>query len=70
MGVGTTACDPTEKSGVPEEAEHLSALNMRSVGVRSDLPATLASDLGGSARPAEPKGRVDDLEIVNPQKAK
>lgn len=42
---------------------------MRSVGARNDPPATLALDRGGSARRAEPKGRVDDLEVVEPQKA-
>ncbi len=42
----------------------------RRVGARNDPPATLALDRGGSARRAEPKGRVDDLEIVKPQKAK
>ena len=43
---------------------------MRSVGARNDLPATLAFDRGGFARRAEPNGRVNDLEVVNPQKAK
>ncbi len=42
----------------------------RRVGARNDPPATLALDRGGSARRAEPKGRVDALEVVKPQKAK
>lgn len=45
-------------------------LHIRSVGARHDLPATLALDRGGAARRAEPKGRLDDLEVVKPQKAK
>ncbi len=45
-------------------------LHIRSVGARHDPPATLALDRGGAARRAEPKGRLDDLEVVKPQKAK
>ena len=43
---------------------------MRLVGPRNDPLTTLALDRGGTARQAEPNGRVDDLEVVKPQNAK
>jgi len=43
---------------------------MISAGARNRLPATLASEIRGSTRRAKPKGRVNEFEIVYPQKAK
>ena len=43
---------------------------MRLVGARNDPLTTLALDRRRTACQTEPYGRVDDLEVVKPQKAK